>query len=224
MTLSYPEAMTIIGGLSTTSKMPWFSWSISAEDCVTGEKLRQVEGSVCSDCYACKGCYVFQSVKNAHNRRKEALANPRFVEAFSLVLNTAFHRGRKTYISRGVTYKENRFRWHDSGDLQSLDHLEKINQIALNTPNIIHWLPTKEIGILKEFLKKHIEGFSPNLTVRLSHPMIGGTWEKSPMDLPFSTVSTGLGVKCPAPQQGGKCSDCKNCWIKHVKSVDYKKH
>jgi hypothetical protein len=47
------------------------------------------------------------------------------------------------------------FRWHDSGDIQSLEHLEKIAQVCNATPGTKHWLPTREYGIVKAFVAKH---------------------------------------------------------------------
>lgn len=222
--LSYAEATRVIGGLSKPSKMPWFSWSTSAYDCPTGSKLREVEGSVCSDCYACKGCYVFPSVRNAHKVRLEALSDPRFEDAFVTVLTNLYERTRRTYVFKRKRIRENRFRWHDSGDLQSVGHLEMLNNIALRTPFIDHWLPTKEAGFVNEFLKRHGE-FAPNLTVRLSHPMIGGTWLKKPNNLNFSTVGVhGAPQDCAAAKQEGQCKDCRACWNKEVDSVNYKLH
>ena len=55
------EALKIIGGsLSKPSKMPGWSIGLPAKECKTGGKLQKVPGSVCYDCYALKGCYVFQ--------------------------------------------------------------------------------------------------------------------------------------------------------------------
>ena len=221
--LSYPEAMQVIGGLSNTSKMPWYSWSTSAYDCITGSKLREVEGSVCSNCYAMKGCYVFSSVRNAHNRRLSAIDDPRFVDAFVVVLTNLYLRTRKTYTKDGVTIKENRFRWHDAGDIQSVEHLMMINSIAMQCPFIDFWLPTKEVGFVNKFLKNNTP--AKNLTIRLSNPMIGGTWEKKPNGQVFSTVGVqGAEMQCPAYQQEGKCGDCRNCWNKDVDAVNYPLH
>jgi len=223
MTLTFRDAMILIGGVSTPSKMPGYSWSTSALDCQTGTQLREKEGSVCSGCYAMKGNYRFKNVKEAHNRRLEAIKNPRFVEAFCIVLNSLYSKTRKVYEKDGVEIRENRFRWHDSGDIQSVDHLKMIDEIALECPHLDFWLPTKESGMLNEFMKKH--EFAPNLNVRLSHPMIGGTFKVKPNGLNFSTV----GVKeapnhCPAYNQGGKCLSCNNCWNREIVSVNYPKH
>lgn len=218
-TLTYQEAVSIIGGLSKTSKMPWYSWSTSAFDCITGSRLRQVEGSVCSNCYACKGCYVFSSVKQAHDRKLKALQDPRFVEAFTVVLTNLYERTRKTYVKDGKVIKENRFRWHDSGDIQSIEHLEMINQIALNCPFIDFWLPTKEVGMIRG------RTFAPNLTVRVSHPMIGETFKEDRVPFVYSTVGYDKSEKnCYAQQNDGKCGDCSMCWDKSIKAINYKEH
>ena len=132
--MEYKEALDIIGGLSKPSKMPWRSWSIPAQACKTGSLLRKKNGSVCGKCYAMKGMYSFPNVKAALNRRLKAIDHPLFVEAFSLVLNKLVGKSRK---------KENRFRWHDSGDIQSVEHLDLINRIALSTPLVRHWLPVR---------------------------------------------------------------------------------
>ena len=63
------EAWKIVGGLSKPSKMPGWSIGLPAKECKTGSKLRQVKDSVCYNCYALKGCYVFKVVQDAQYRR-----------------------------------------------------------------------------------------------------------------------------------------------------------
>lgn len=222
--LSYKEALELIGGLSAPSKMPWWGWSTSAFDCQTGTKLREVEGSTCASCYACKGNYRFKNVKTAHARRLEALKDPRFVEAFIIVLTNLHKRTTKTYDLGGKQVKENRFRWHDSGDIQSLKHLQMIVDIAKATPFIDHWLPTREYRYVNEFLKSGAF-FPSNLTVRMSAVMVGEGFKSRPMGLPFSTV--GLEhpsvEPCKAYAQDGQCLDCRVCWDTD-KDVNYPKH
>jgi len=52
------KSLEIIGGLTQTEKMPGFSYSLPAQECKTGSKLRKIKNSVCSTCYALKGNYV----------------------------------------------------------------------------------------------------------------------------------------------------------------------
>lgn len=221
--MNYADALVTIGGLAKPSKMPWWGWSISAVDCITGSKLAQGEGTVCSDCYALKGRYLFPNVKVAHDRRLAASHHPDFVDAFVIVLDNLYRRTRKRRDNGEV---ENRFRWFDSGDLQSVDLLEKINQIATRTPNLAHWLPTREVSIVDEFAKKG-NSLAPNLTVRISAPLIGETFKKRPAGLPVATVgmpgSTGAHDCQALASQGNQCLDCDRCWSKG-QDINYPLH
>src|SRR5262245_31613313 len=123
------EAIAIAGGLSSPSKLPCHGYSIPAVRCVTGAKLVQVPGSTCSGCYALKGMYRFPNVKSALELRFQSLRHPQWVEALvTLIQGTG----------------EGYFRWHDSGDLQGVWHLEKIAEVCRRTPDVAHWLPTRE--------------------------------------------------------------------------------
>ena len=64
--MNIKQAYEIIGSLGKPSKMPGFAYGTPAELCKTGSKLRKVKGSVCADCYAMKGCYMFSNV-NLHS-------------------------------------------------------------------------------------------------------------------------------------------------------------
>ena len=44
-----------IGTLSNTSKMPAYSWGISAYKCNVGSLLVKINGTVCHKCYALTG-------------------------------------------------------------------------------------------------------------------------------------------------------------------------
>ena len=109
------------------------------------------------------------------------------------------------------------FRWHDAGDLQSLEHMYKIIEVCKQTPGTQHWLPTQE----RQYLPKP-EDVPANLIIRLSAAKVNGTagnaWSHS------STVVTDGSASCAAPDQGGKCLDCRACWNKDIKNVSYGKH
>jgi hypothetical protein len=222
--LSYGEALKIVGGLSAPSKMPWWSWSISANDCITGQKLAKQEGTVCSSCYALKGNYVFTNVKSAHARRRAGYDDPRFIDAFTVVLRNLYDKTRKV---RSDGSRENRFRWFDAGDLQSVEMLKAINTIARNTPMIQHWLPTREMKILRDFQASG-EKLADNLQVRVSIAKIGATPKAQPLGFPYATVGCAegpLGVvhHCQASSlQGNRCLDCDLCW--RAGNVNYPLH
>ena len=82
------EALKIVGGLSKPSKMPGWAYGLPAKECKTGSKLRQVKDSVCYNCYALKGCYVFKVVQDAQYRRLEATKSPLWTGAMALLINS----------------------------------------------------------------------------------------------------------------------------------------
>jgi len=195
------EAWTLVGGLSKPSKMPGWSIGIPAAECKTGNKLKLIPNSVCSGCYAEKGCYVFAVVQAAQYKRLKAIAHPQWVEAMATLINSK---------------KPDVFRWHDSGDVQDLQHLEKIFKVCELTPTKRHWMPTREAWI-----KDHMEAAPKNLVVRFSSPMIDQGPVKSWPNT--STVST-KSRTCPAPDNNNECGSCRACWDPLVKNIEYGKH
>ena len=195
------EAKKITHSLSKPSKMPGWSYGLPAPECKTGSKLRKIKGSTCFNCYAMKGCYVFPDVKAAQYKR---LASTK-LDAWTVAMATQLNSKKSKW-----------FRWHDSGDVQDLNHLNKIYEVCRLTPETRHWLPTREAWILD-----HITRAPDNLIIRFSMPMVdqaaAGSWPNT------STVVTS-GATCPAPNQGGKCKECRACWTKSIKNVSYGKH
>jgi hypothetical protein len=193
------EAKQITGSLTRTSKMPGLSYSLPAWECKTGSKLRKVKGSVCSACYALKGNYTrYKAIKAAQYDRLEKIKNSLWVAAMVVQVK------RQKY-----------FRWHDAGDVQDLEHLKKIYSVCKLTPEVKHWMPTREAWI-----KNHLDSKPANLVIRFSPPMIGqrnDSW-------PNSSMVVETGATCPAPSQGGKCGSCRQCWDSNIKVVSYGKH
>ena len=195
------EAKEITGGLSAPSKMPGPAYNLPAPMCITGSTLVDVINSVCNGCYALKGRYNFPNVKAALARRLQSLDHPLWVFAMTVLING-----------------EEVFRWHDSGDLQSVQHLKNIFEVCNKTPETSHWLPTREA----KFLKLMDPDVIPkNLIIRMSSHMI----DQAPVKFwPWtSTVSTGA-FTCPASKQGNECKSCRNCWDRNIANVSYPKH
>jgi hypothetical protein len=206
------EAWALVGGLSNPSKMPGYGYGLSAKDCITGSKLRKIANSVCAGCYALKGRYVFPNVYQAHQNRLKSIQDKLWVEAMAFLIN--WHK-KKTQF----------FRWHDSGDLQSVSHLKKIVDVCNKTKDISHWLPTREVGIVKDYKKKYGE-FPFNLVVRISATMINGIPHK--FHKHSSTVVTDQQFAenhlCQAYKQDNECKDCRACWEPRISDISYLKH
>ena len=145
------EANKITGGLSAPGKMPEGSYNLPASACQTGQILAKVEGTPCSGCYALKNRYAMPIQKAAMERRLKSLMHPRWTEAMTVLV-----KGKK------------HFRWHDSGDIQSVEHLKRIFEVCNRTPETWHWLPTRE----RKFLPLSTDSIPKNLTIRFSSHMI----------------------------------------------------
>jgi hypothetical protein len=218
---AHAEMWARIGGLSAPSKMPGFSIGIPARFCKVGSKLAKVKGSVCFKCYALKGNYRYDNVVKAQNARFAALDSPTWTADMTQVIKSACE-----------ALGENFFRWHDSGDVQSVRHLMNIIQVCKNLPHISFWLPTKEYALIK--MLAHIN-VPANLTVRVSAPKVDLSYKVGP-GLTSSSVSTHKtwvkrapiatpGSKmCAAPSQEGECGDCRDCWSQSVPNVCYPVH
>lgn len=198
--------------LSAASKMPCHSFSTPAAACKTGSKLAKIEGSVCFDCYAKKGNYRYKNVieHREHNLR-------------SLDDLVSWRKGMIKAI------KENDstgfFRWHDSGDIQSVEHLIAIIDIAQALPDIKFWLPTKEKGFIIT-VRRRMQ-IPDNLAIRLSMPMI----DQAPISTSWPLTSTVRtkggqvhGVECKAPENNKKCGTCRACWDHSISNITYIKH
>lgn len=204
------NAWSLVGGLSAPSKMPGYAYSTPARKCQAGSKLRAVEGSTCKGCYAMKGRYIFGNVQGALDRRFNSLEHPGWVDAMVALID---------HFCADVPW----FRWHDSGDIQSLEHLERIAAVCQQTPNVHHWLPTREYRFVALYLAKH-GSFPSNLNVRLSAHMVDGPLP-SGYGLPTSGVTRDHDqITCPAPSQGNQCGSCRQCWESAVANVNYGKH
>ena len=199
------EANKIIVSLSKPGKMPGFAYGLPAPACKTGAKLVKIPGSVCAGCYALKGNYTrYPIIMKVQYKRLKAIDHPLWVAAMARLIN-----------SKKVKF----FRWHDAGDLQSMEHLIKIFAICKLTPTVKHWMPTREAQFLKDIKPNDVP---KNLIIRMSSHMV----DQGPVKFwpHTSTVTSGQARTCPAPDQGGKCKSCRACWSRKVKNITYGKH
>ena len=196
------DALKITDSFTKTSKMPGLSYSLPAWACQTGSKLRLVKTSPCYGCYALKGNYTrYPAIKAAQYRRLDAIKHPLWVQAMAAKIK-----------------RQKFFRWHDAGDIQSADHLQKIFEVCRLTPNTSHWMPTREAQFLKDVNPEEVP---KNLIIRMSSHMI----DQGPVSFwPWTSTVGSKSRTCPAPDQGNSCGDCRACWDRNTPNIEYGKH
>lgn len=227
------------GKLGEPTKMPGFTFGLSAFKCQRGEVLSLDPNSTCAHCYARSNFYLTKdTVREAHERRLTGLTHPEWVAAMI------------TLIRHEVDPKDPYFRWHDSGDIQGVWHLANIVEVCRQTPNAKHWLPTHEPFMLLAYLElvrnEQAPAIPANLCIRVSADFI----DQPPAriegleGMPTSTAHRGHGnsravqvserrkdsIECKsyvrAKQNGsaGLCGDCRACWNPKVVNVSYPMH
>lgn len=224
-------ATAIAGTLGNPSKMPGKSYGLPAAGaawvpqvcndigvpvpasfgCAVGAKLAAIAGTTCAACYATRANYRYGSVQKAQAKRASGVFNPQWVAAMVFL------------IGKRVDPADQFFRWHDSGDLLGLWHLEKIAMVAAMTPTVQHWLPTREAKVVAAFTARH-GAFPANLTVRVSATKIDGAAPSFPHTSTVHKDADAIGRTCPAPSQGNACGDCRACWSQDVANVSYHVH
>lgn len=242
MTLA--DAKRIALGSSTAklgepTKMPGYSWGISAQACQRGRELAQNPDSPCAHCYARKNFYAtWTPVLQAHRSRAGGAHHPRWADAMVRLI--------EHYTTPADPY----FRWFDSGDLQGAWMLRKIVDVCYRTPWVQHWLPTHEPFIVERYARAADAGLvkpiAPNLCIRVSADLID-LRARLPARLegmPTSTVHHGHGnifavqvsgrradtLECKAyvfasrKNAAGICGKCRACWNPAVRNISYPIH
>lgn len=215
------QAREITGGVTRTSKMPCKSYSLPTVACRTGYRMAQIPGSICAFCYADRNFYKMyaSTVQPAQHAR---------LESINLAIDNAEYRAQWLNAMQALIGTDKYFRFHDSGDLQSIEHLELYADLARRMPHCKFWLPTREYSIVAAFAAQY--DVPANLIIRLSAMFVD-----KPVRVPASlqgtrgiTVSnvhktqSATGYACPAYTRNGKCGTCRACWS--GKTVSYPLH
>jgi len=246
------DSIKAVGGLSNPSKMPCLSWSIPAETCKLGSLLHRNPNSVCSTCYALKGCYTFKSTVEAMQRRFNVLMRherdgtwgewarhwQRIFDFRLQQTNNALSKGKDTPMDDGRFW-----RWHDSGDIQSAEHFKSLCRIAHMCPDVFFWLPTKEAGMVMDALD---QGFTipTNMNVRVSIPLkdkgasgslllllarsaqisFAGCHTDGHHDGDAFSLDGDDAFECDAYLKDGACKSCRDCWHPRNHLISYPEH
>jgi len=209
----------MIHSLSKTSKMPSKSWGLPAWDtCPSARDSKGKPVDACANCYALQGSYTWPVVKASRERNKRHWKHRTFVSAMVDLIK-----------KEGKRNKKNLFRWFDSGDIYHIDLALKIEEIIKATPDIRHWIPTRQykdksiLPILKRINKL------PNAVARFSSDSVNGEMLNAPYSSTITQnaddIKSSKGVSiCGAYKRNGKCESCTACWDKRINTIVYPLH
>jgi len=215
LSLREKEAWDIVGGLAEPGKMPGYAWGVSRKHCKRGSILRNLPRTICRSCYTGRGFYGFPQVQAALERRYHRMNMHTWIDA---MIALAQH--------------EDAFRWHDTGDLQSVRQLDRILTVCEQTPWCRHWLATREAEIVRAVLATR--RIPDNLNIRISADYVDGDVTQPP--IPECTLATVTSyqvapdaLNCPVTFGDGSvksCDDarCTACWDRSVERVNYRLH
>lgn len=184
--------------------------------------MSAITGSICASCYAQKGFYSMyaNTIEPAQHAR---------LTAVECAIESDEYRAAWIAAMQCLIGDDEYFRFHDSGDIQSVDHLELYADLARSMPHCRFWIPTREYGIVSAFVAQF--DIPDNMIVRLS-----AMFPDQPVKIPaslrnvpgiaVSNVHTRdpIGTVCNAPKQSGKCADCRACWDRGVNVISYHIH
>lgn len=211
--ISKKAAQGVCGSMTQTTKMPCKSYSLPTESCVTGFRMAKIKGSICSKCYANKGNYA---------RYENGIKPAQFARLDSITQALENAENETIWLSAMVSLigKDEYFRFHDSGDLQSVEHFNLIVNLAKVMPKTTFWLPTREYGMIKDYIQAG-NVIPKNLIVRLS-----AMYVDQPVIVPkslqnvanvttsnvHSTYDAKFGNECQSYKNDGQCNTCRLCW------------
>jgi hypothetical protein len=209
---------TRVALLTHTAKMPCDSWSLPPVRSCPGAFFG--ENAICgtskehTSCYATRGMYLWNAVKNAQQIRYtwllKCLAGD--IGEFLDTMIPAI-KDRK----RNPEY----FRVHDSGDLFNARYIQAWYYICESLPNIEFWFPTRSWRLPN--LLPHLQWLNslPNVQVKPSALRFG---DSPPLidGLSGGTSASKTDYNCPAHAQNNMCGDCRQCWT--PQNIVYRQH
>ena len=127
-----------------------------------GKILTNIKGTCGKHCAQCKNdCYAVRYIKMHHNSCVVPYAGN------TIIMRNEPDKLRKEikeYCDKNIVKY---FRFHTSGELESLEQFRNYCNICDNNPDVVFYIYTKAFEILEKYLEKY-EEFPNNLVVNLS--------------------------------------------------------
>lgn len=188
--------------------------------CPSGCLLSKNPLSTCAGCFGADGQYNM----NPNLKDKLAQNQAKIEEALKTEVGQNLWIAAMTRLISAKGKGGGYFRVHDVGDFFREDYFPLWIAVANALPEWKFWVPTKQFMLAKKYQNLIPENF----ILRVSTPLVDEPPIKlAGVNLPTATVHYAehpYGFVCPAPEQGGKCGDCRACWDRSVPNVSYPLH
>lgn len=184
--------------LSRNSKLLYPSFDITLNEC-----------SKTCDYFISKLCYAKNNPRMMLYNKPKNILNEKLLNSDSFV----------SIIKREILLSNSRkIRFFSGGDIYKLEHLEKIERLCNELPNIQFWLSTHQEYLLSEYYKNDKKPVK-NLNIILSHPKINFQWEKFMMDfwnkkrIATSSTTNEMSLSnCQSSINKTSCDLCEKCF------------
>lgn len=227
----------MINLLSEPSKMPCVGFNIPALKYCPAAHIslkEEPEDSICNECYARKGFYLFKNVAKALQDRVDFVLKSlredngdKFVEEISKQITKKYFdkHGNKKQLKNIDT---SLFRGHDSGDLFSEKYIRLWKRVCKKFPTIRFWFPTREyirpsqMNALKDLASLDNVCLKPSaLKLNEKAPVVNGLDAGTAVYNDREKAEADGHFVCPATIEGNvaTCAGnrCKLCFIKGCK-------
>lgn len=120
------------------------NWTIPAFQSKTGLRTCPNAGACAAGCYARMGAYVWSNVQAAHEAKLALTQGPEFVSTMVSEIQSWLKKR---------TVKNLKVRWHDAGDVYSLEYLKKLVEVMRffeTDKRVSFYAYTKQVQLIKE--------------------------------------------------------------------------
>lgn len=168
------------------------------------------------DCYATKGRFRFQNVRQSMQNNYEEYIKD--AESYFEQIKHAINNGMVSY-----SY----FRWHAAGDIVDEYYFSKMVECAIALPNTQFLAFTKKFEIVNKYIE---QGGTIPANLNIVFSAWGDLFKiDNPYDFPVAHVrfhDTGnKSIPASALECSGDCTNCLQCWsIKKGQAVVFNKH
>ena len=168
----------------------------------------------CTECAKDGCCYAWRDGKRHHNHCIKAWGENTLllrndpIRLFALINDYITKKNARYNLTKNERwYRIQYWRWHSSGEIETLLQLELMNETAEKHPEVQFGVYTKNFDVLEQYIKKHgIHGFAKNFAINVSqwHGVADNFLAKYPGVFNVFTYDDSHSAKCTLSEKEKK--------------------